>query len=33
MGNEVQIVNLDWVLSIDAGVAGPERDLAGSWVE
>ena len=32
-GNEVQLVDLDGVLPIDAGVAGPERHLARSRVD
>lgn len=31
--DEVQFVDLDGVLSIDAGVAGSERDLAGSGID
>ena len=32
-GDEVQLVDLDGVLAVDARVAGPEDDLAGSRIE
>jgi len=31
--DEVQLVDLDRVLAVDAGVAGPEQDFAGERIE
>src|SRR3954467_12901796 len=31
--DEVQLVDLDGVLTVDAGVAGPEDDFARAWIQ
>lgn len=31
--DQVEIVKVDRVLTVDACVAGPERDLTGLWVD